>query len=436
MGLVLIAGLSLATTGAALAAQETLIYNGDLGTAPAPITLGSWGSGTIQEVTEVQFQGLKSLKLTSQGGFQGGRLDFKTPVDISGYAGQPNAYIEIWVRPYYQRPAPAPATTTPATGQPQPATKPGAVTGQRRATPGIGFGRSRATGTYGLPGARTTPGRVYQPTVPGTRSTYGRTVQPYGQSYAPGYGQPYAPGYGQTRSRVYGYGQTRNQPYTAPYTGPSSSAARRGVYGRQGTYARRVQPQLRKAQAQEAPKPETPAQTGPAPIGEAQFRTGAFRVQLVTDKGSAVLSDYPIYPGDRDPSGWVRVGFPLREFKGPIGDKLNRIVIFDERPDIVYIGAMRLVLDTTPLEARPTAYPAMANVGQAVTFMLNASAGLAPVQAVWDFNKADGIQEQATGARVMNVYDQPGDYEATVAVADATGANPEKRTYAVLVRVK
>jgi len=429
MVLVVVAGLCIATAGEVMAAQETLIYNGDLKAAPAPITLGSWGSGTLQEVTEVQSRGPKSLKLTSQGDFQGGRLDFTTSLDISGYAGQPNAYIEMWVRPYYERPKPAPAAGTPG-----PAPMPGGVSGQRAGGFAVGPGGSRATGTYGQPGAPTTPSGAYRPPTmptPYPSATSGRVSAP--RAGASGVvsrsGQLFgtvAPRASRTSSR------TRSQTYIAPTARRGLAVGRRGVYAQQGLRRRGAY----RRQPRKAPKPEAPAQTKPAPIGEAQFRTDAFRVQLVTDKGTAVLSAYPIYPGDRDSSGWVRVGFPLREFKGPIGDKLSRIVVFDERPDIVYIGAMKLLLDTTPLEAKPTAYPAIAKLGQPVTFVLNAKAGLAPVQAVWDFNKEDGVQEETTGARVMNIYNWPGDYEATVTVADATGANAEKKTYTVLVRVR
>jgi PKD repeat protein len=61
---------------------------------------------------------------------------------------------------------------------------------------------------------------------------------------------------------------------------------------------------------------------------------------------------------------------------------------------------------------------------------------LTPIRAVWDFDNSNGIQEEAAGTRVMNVYTQPGDYEATVTISDATGASPATKTYVMLVRVK
>jgi len=149
-----------------------------------------------------------------------------------------------------------------------------------------------------------------------------------------------------------------------------------------------------------------------------------------------VLAGYPIYPGDKSAGGWVRVGFPLSEFEGLIGDELHRLVIFSERSDILYIGQAKIRLETTAIQVSPAAYPAIARVGQPVTFVANAQAGLTPFEAVWDFDNSDDITEQATGARVVNVYRQPGEYEAAVTVRDTTGAIAEAKTIALLVRVK
>jgi len=207
------------------------------------------------------------------------------------------------------------------------------------------------------------------------------------------------------------------------------------MFGRGGTMTG-VPTRTRSQSRVEEKKPQEPAQTSPAPANEAAFRTDAFRVELTTDQGTAVLPDYPIYPGDRNEGGWVRVGFPLRDFKGRIGDKLNQITIFTERPDVVYVGEVKLLLNIAPLEASPIAYPAIAKVGQPVTLMARANEGLAPIRAVWDFDMSNGLQEEASGARVTTVYNKAGDYEATVTMSDATGANPETKAYVVLVRVK
>ena len=317
-------------------------------------------------------------------------MDFSSPLDISGYVGKPNAYIEMWLRPYFGPPKPAaPEAAAAAQAAQQAQPQPAAPAASARRGRGFGMG-----GVYAQPGS-------------------GAAQAPSG-AYSPG-------AILQRNPRRFGY--------DAGY----GTGGMPGSYGAQDTYPQQSLPVVPKRKP--APKPETPAETGPAPAGEAAFRTDAFRVQLTTDQGTAVLPDQPIYPGSKDASSWVRVGFPLRDFKGPIGGKLDRIAIFGERRDTVYIGQVKLVLDNTPIEASPAAYPAIASVGKPVTFLANARAGLAPVNAVWDFDNSNGIQAEATGLRVMNVYDRPGDYEATVTITDATGASPEKRTYIVLVRV-
>jgi len=439
--------------GVAIAAQETVVYNGDLKSAPVPIALGSWGSGSLQEVSEMQFQGPSSLKLTSQGDFQGGRLDFQKPIDISGYAGQPNAYIEVWVRPYYARPKPTETTTGTSEGQGV-APAPGAPTpGTSRLGAG-GFGLGGRLGRYGTPGTTTTPGTAQRPYgaatpgYPSARRSSGLGGVGIGGRTRGGYGTPTTPGYGgTTRGRgglggaarggayggqTYGRGTARGGTYGAG--GAYGGAYGGGAYGGGRTFSRRPRAVAKPKTAETTAA--QPAQTGPASAEEAQFQTDGLRVRLVTDKGTAVLSDYPIYPGDRNSAGWVRVGFPLSEFKGPIGDKLDRMVIYAQRPDTMYIGEVKLALDTQPLEAAPAAYPAITRVGQSVTFLLNPKPTLTPIRAVWDFDNSNGIQEEAAGTRVMNVYTQPGDYEATVTISDATGASPATKTYVMLVRVK
>ncbi|UCH36599.1 MAG: PKD domain-containing protein [Armatimonadota bacterium] len=412
-------GALLAVSGIATAAQETLIYTGDVKTAPVPLALGSWGSGSLQEVTDVRYQGASALKLVSHGDFQGGRIDFATPIDISGYAGQPNAYIEMWLRPHFARPKPkAAAGTESAVGGAD--RVPGGSAEERGGQLRLSLSGLRMGGGRDRTSSRTTVAPARRPSQP-TRT--GARVAPRTTR--------------RTSTGLGGVGLGGRRDSRTSRVLPSSRASA----GRLGTVMRRTPGATRTTYRRTQPTPQAkpapaPIPTGPAPAAEAAFQTDGFRVQLTTDKGTAVLADYPIHPGDRNASGWTRVGFPLSEFKGPLGDQLERIAVFSERPDIFYVGEMKITLDTSPLGAKPVAYPAIARTGQPVTFLADAKGGLAPVQAVWDFDNSDGVETQATGTRVTNVYDQPGDYEATVIVSDATGANPESKTYVVLVRVR
>lgn len=73
------------------------IFQGDLA-ENANVTLGSWGSGRAERSKDNVFVGDSSIRLTTQGLYQGGRLDFNTPVDLGDSFRNPNAYVRMRVR--------------------------------------------------------------------------------------------------------------------------------------------------------------------------------------------------------------------------------------------------------------------------------------------------------------------------------------------------
>lgn len=62
------------------------------------IGLGSWGSGKVESAKEAVLVGTTSLKITTQGYYQGGRLDFKEPVDLSTALQNPRTYMRFQTR--------------------------------------------------------------------------------------------------------------------------------------------------------------------------------------------------------------------------------------------------------------------------------------------------------------------------------------------------
>lgn len=73
------------------------IFQGDLA-ENANVTLGSWGSGRAERSKDNVFVGDSSIRLTTQGLYQGGRLDFNRPIDLGPSFGNPNAYVRMRVR--------------------------------------------------------------------------------------------------------------------------------------------------------------------------------------------------------------------------------------------------------------------------------------------------------------------------------------------------
>jgi hypothetical protein len=66
--------------------------------AASNVKLGSFGSGTAVETKENAFVGDNAIKITTHGLYQGGRLEFKTPVDVAAALANKNTYMRFQVR--------------------------------------------------------------------------------------------------------------------------------------------------------------------------------------------------------------------------------------------------------------------------------------------------------------------------------------------------
>lgn len=78
----------------ALANADVAIFKGEPVSA-AGITIGGWGSGSAVEASERFYEGTRSVKVTTQGLHQGGRIDYRNPVEIIEPGVDENCYIHI-----------------------------------------------------------------------------------------------------------------------------------------------------------------------------------------------------------------------------------------------------------------------------------------------------------------------------------------------------
>ncbi|HHX39091.1 MAG TPA: PKD domain-containing protein [Armatimonadetes bacterium] len=79
------------------AAAERVLFDGQP-PAPAGITLGGWGSGTVTFTGEEQYEGGGVLKIKARDFYQGARLDFREPIDLTPVLRQANAYLSLTVK--------------------------------------------------------------------------------------------------------------------------------------------------------------------------------------------------------------------------------------------------------------------------------------------------------------------------------------------------
>lgn len=111
------------------AEPEVVIY-GEGAVGRSNITLGSWGGGVCRESARNVFSGGKSIEVTPRGLYQGGRLDFAIPMDLTKWFSDPDAYLQLvtrfkgeqttqeaWAIGLTGQPAPA-ATGTSTAGKP------------------------------------------------------------------------------------------------------------------------------------------------------------------------------------------------------------------------------------------------------------------------------------------------------------------------------
>lgn len=125
-----------------------------------------------------------------------------------------------------------------------------------------------------------------------------------------------------------------------------------------------------------------------------------------------------------NPGEWKTFGIPLACLQDKVGQSfpVHRILLSADAPDTVYIGAIELSRDNTVITASCQASRTndiRKNVP--VTFTAMADSGVTAVRFSWDFDATDGIQEEATGARVRHSFPKPGRYVVTMTAAPEEG---------------
>jgi hypothetical protein len=161
--------------------------------------------------------------------------------------------------------------------------------------------------------------------------------------------------------------------------------------------------------------------TGPA--------VGYLRVLIVANGATLVAEDQPI-DLRRTESGWTTIGIPLSSFKGPKPASpvyFTRLLVFGDRPDTFYIGEIRTTVDNDEIVMEEPPEEQTVSPGDPMTLTARANGGLANLEYVWDFDKSDGLQEDAFGETVNHSWPDAGDYVVTLRVRDINGIKPEYR---------
>jgi len=148
-------------------------------------------------------------------------------------------------------------------------------------------------------------------------------------------------------------------------------------------------------------------------------------VECLTDVASYRLSD----------DGWMVVSYPIAALKGKTDlaqYRVKRLVITGDGNEAFHIGEIRTMRDTTPLSADAGSDKEVSK-NYSIAFQGTATAGASAVKYSWDFDKSNGVQEEAVSDLVYHRFTKAGDYEATLTVTDAFGI---KKPATATIKVK
>ena len=286
--------VSVMTVGTANA-QLASIYSGS--GSNGGVNIASWGSGEVAFDQNNVYTGVRSIKVTTQGMFQGGRIELADPIDLSPFIGSPSDYLDFVFR----------------------------TAGQNRNNRGYGFG----------PGG-------YMGGPPNRRMT----------------GPPNFGGYNQNNQNQY----------------------------------------------------------------QQNVEIKNIRFVLVTSNGKRVEGEIPLKNQRRDDQGWYNLGVPFAALKSlAAGDKLKEVQVFADAPGSFYVGEIRIINDTTPIQANSLDDQTEPKASE-LTFQGSADDGVTPLVYNWNFGEIKGDKGvDAVGRRVTHTFRKSGDYIVTLTVSDLYG---------------
>ena len=364
--------------------QQTLIYDGDLQLDSGGITVTSWGSGVAEPVYEEAYVGPRVLKVTSQGPYQGIVLQLGRPAELAEPLSSGSGYLELRILPA------------------QPPLEFRQQEMEQRAVRGAGRGQgTRGAGAGGRAGRGGGGGRRGG----GGGGRGGRGGGRFGAAH---------PAITTAAAQTERFEITLTGGMGGMRGGPGMRGGRGGGRG-EG----RGQGGGRRPGAGAAPG--AGARPG-APAAANAFTLQALRAVLFTDKGMMVADSPPVGTLPKDGRGWTPVAIPLSGFEGAEGAQEVRAVgVFADESDVFYLGRVSLLIDRSPVELTVNADPLIARTDEVIELSASLRGGPIEPRVSWDFDEADGIQEQALGREVKYLYKKPGDYLVTCTVADRAG---------------
>ena len=352
MSIVLTAMIALAAQGS----TGQVLYTPVRTAADQKIGVMGWGSGTGSETDEAAYEGVNSIRVSTRNYFQGVRIAFGDPKDLSDRFANRNNLLKIVLKTADDATVSGPGVGGPGSGR-----------------PGGGLGQTGGPGDLGRGG----PGGPGGPGGIGGRGGRGGAAGQGGGRGAPGgqggRGGPGGPG---------GFGG----PGGGFPGGPGGGFPAGGPGGRLGGA-------LGGGGASETPSLTT------------------VRMIVTTTDGKKSEVYLPISTSTSGERGWRTVAIPLQAING--FDRTNKtikdIAFSGDTTATFFVGEMRVVNDATVIRGEilgRTSYNLA--VGDRVTFSARGEGGSSVLEYVWDFDDADGTDDvDAIGQTVVHQFRLP-----------------------------
>ena len=146
------------------------------------------------------------------------------------------------------------------------------------------------------------------------------------------------------------------------------------------------------------------------------------RFQLVNSQGQSTEILFPLDQA-ADSTGWSVLSIPIANIPNikPDNAEISEIRVFGDVPGVMYLGQVRIAIDGTPITAeRIEDKPALPR-GTNYVYRVKATAGFLPLKVTWDFDEADGIQDEKEGRAIKHSFYKSGIFVVTVTVGDVYG---------------
>lgn len=168
------------------------------------------------------------------------------------------------------------------------------------------------------------------------------------------------------------------------------------------------------------------------------------RVVLVTTKGSKLDMMLPL-DSAVDTGAWKRVSIPVALIPRIKADdaQIKEVRLFGDSAGVMRVGNISVLIDDTPITVQSLPNRDLARLASH-DFRVTASGGITPLEVSWDWDAADGIQDETQGRYVTHkfrkesIFDQNTnktlDSVVTVTVKDLYGIKaPAKTKFSVHV---